>query len=53
MMTDVLSIADKFIREGVHWQNNRDITPRYKAQELECRWKKIYNTSEGIALYFN
>jgi hypothetical protein len=31
IMTHVLSISDKYIKEEEHWQNNPNITPRYKA----------------------
>jgi len=34
MMKHVLSIADKCIKEKVHWQSKPNSTPRYKADNL-------------------
>ena len=44
-MTYVLSIADKSVKEEVHWQNNPNSMPRYKAECLYSSWKTKHKNS--------
>jgi len=53
MMTHVSSIADKCIKQEVHWQNNPNGTPRYPAEILCETGRQRITLPEGIYLYFN
>jgi len=45
MMTHVLIIANKCIKEGFQCLSNRNGKPRYKVETLYCCWKKRHNIS--------
>jgi len=48
IMAHVLCIADSHIKDEVHWQNNPKSTPKYEAENMQCRWTTLL---EGNKVY--